>query len=222
LRIGAVPRRKAADRQPPDAGPGKADRVAPPPLLILHAPTDTTVSIDHATRIYAAARHPKSFLSLEKADHLLTRKEDSARAAGLIAAWADAYVEPEPGKEPPVDVEAVETGKGKFQLRLSSGKHQLIADEPASFGGLDSGPSPFQLLGFGARLMHDDDGPALCGPEGLAAQANPGGTSAIRREPDQSPRDRFDVRHHVRRRSRSRAARRAWSRLRESARSTVR
>ncbi|MCL6697738.1 bifunctional alpha/beta hydrolase/OsmC family protein [Sphingomonas sp. NSE70-1] len=163
------------------------------PLLILHAPTDTTVSLDHATQIFAAARHPKSFLSLEKADHLLTRKEDAARAAGLIAAWADAYVEPAPGKDPPVDVEAVETGKGKFQLRIQTGKHQLIADEPASFGGLDSGPSPFQLLGSAlascmtmtVRLYADQKGWPL-----KRIRTNVGHT----RELDQSPRDRFDVR----------------------------
>lgn len=163
------------------------------PLLILHAPTDTTVSLDHATQIYAAARHPKSFLSLDKADHLLTRKEDAARAAGLIAAWADAYVEPAPGKDPPADVEAFETGKGKFQLQLQTGKHQLIADEPASFGGLDSGPSPFQLLGSAlascmtmtVRLYADQKGWPV-----KRIRTGVGHT----RELDQTPRDRFDVR----------------------------
>jgi putative redox protein len=163
------------------------------PLLILHAPTDTTVSIDHATKIYAAARHPKSFLSLEKADHLLSRKEDAARAANLIAAWADAYVEPAPGMEPPLDVEAVETGSGKFQLRLQTGKHQMIADEPVSFGGLDSGPSPFQLLGSAlascmtmtVRLYADQKGWPL-----KRIRTNVGHS----RELDQVPRDRFDVR----------------------------
>src|SRR5262245_49168180 len=103
------------------------------PLLIMHAPTDNTVSIDHATQIYVAARHPKSFLSLDQADHLLSRKEDAARAASLIAAWADAYVEPAPGQDQPADVEAVETGSGKFQLRIRTGKHLLYADEPDSF-----------------------------------------------------------------------------------------
>jgi len=163
------------------------------PLLILHAPTDTTVSIDHATQIYVAARHPKSFLSLDKADHLLTRKEDAARAANLIAAWADAYVEAMAGKEFPPDVEAVETGSGKFQLRLQTGKHQLIADEPLSYGGMDSGPSPFQLLGSAlascmtmtVRLYADQKGWPL-----KRIRTNVGHT----RELDKSPRDRFDVR----------------------------
>ncbi len=163
------------------------------PLLVLHAPTDNVVSIDHATRIYSAARHPKSFLSLDKADHLLTRKEDAARAASLIAAWADAYVEPAPGEEPPADVEAVETGRGKFQLQLRTGKHQLVADEPADFGGLDSGPSPFQLLAAAlascmtmtVRLYADRKG-------WLLKRIRTGVGHA--REPDQTPRDRFDVR----------------------------
>ena len=163
------------------------------PLLVLHAPTDTSVSIDHATQIYVAARHPKSFLSLDNADHLLSRKEDAARAASLIAAWADAYVEPAPGREPPADVEAVETGRGKFQLQINTGKHQLFADEPDSFGGLDSGPSPFQLLGSAL---------AACMTMTVRLYADRKGWPVKRirtavghtREPDQEPRDRFDVR----------------------------
>lgn len=163
------------------------------PLLVLHAPTDNSVSINHATRIYAAARQPKSFLSLDKADHLLTRKEDAARAATLIAAWADAYVEAAPGEEPPADVEAVETGRGKFQLRLQTGRHQLLADEPSDFGGLDTGPSPFQLLAAAlascmtmtVRLYADRKG-------WLVRRIRTGVGHS--RDPDQQPRDRFDVR----------------------------
>ena len=163
------------------------------PLLVLHAPTDNTVSIDHATRIYSAARHPKSFLSLDKADHLLSRKEDATRAASLIAAWADAYVEPAPGQDLPTDVEATETGRGKFQIQLRTGRHLLFADEPTDFGGLDSGPSPFQLLAsaLGAcmtmtvRLYADQKGWLL-----KRIRTGVGHT----RELDQTPRDRFDVR----------------------------
>jgi putative redox protein len=163
------------------------------PLLVLHAPTDNTVSIDHATKIYTAARHPKSFLSLDGADHLLTRKEDAARAATLIAAWADAYIEPAPETPLPADVEAVETGRGRFQLLIRTGKHQLFADEPDSFGGLDSGPSPFQLLGSAlaacmtmtVRLYADQKNWAV-----KRIRTAVGHT----REPDQTPRDRFDVR----------------------------
>jgi uncharacterized OsmC-like protein/esterase/lipase len=163
------------------------------PLLVLHAPTDNTVSIDHATRIYSAARHPKSFLSLDKADHLLTRKEDAARAASLIAAWADAYVEAAPAREPPTDVEAVETGRGKFQLQLRTGKHQLFADEPESFGGLDSGPSPFQLLGAALAACMTMTVRLYADGKGWPVKRIRTGVGH-RREPDQEPRDRFDVR----------------------------
>ena len=163
------------------------------PLLVLHAPTDNSVSIDHATKIYSAARHPKSFLSLDNADHLLSRKEDAARAANLIAAWADGYIEPAPDRELPADVEAVETGRGKFQLLIRTGKHQLFADEPDSFGGLDSGPSPFQLLGSALAAC-------MTMTVRLYADRKEWAVKRIRtavghsREPDQTPRDRFDVR----------------------------
>ncbi|WP_294120287.1 bifunctional alpha/beta hydrolase/OsmC family protein [Sphingomonas sp.] len=163
------------------------------PLLVLHAPTDNSVSIDHATKIYTAARQPKSFLSLDKADHLLTRKEDAARAATLIGAWADAYIEPAPDVELPQDVEAVETGRGKFQLLIRTGKHQLFADEPDSFGGLDSGPSPFQLLGSALAAC-------MTMTVRLYADRKEWAVKRIRtavghtRELDQVPRDRFDVR----------------------------
>ncbi|MCL6740078.1 bifunctional alpha/beta hydrolase/OsmC family protein [Sphingomonas sp. RB56-2] len=163
------------------------------PLLVLHAPTDNTVSIDHATKIYTTARHPKSFISLDKADHLLTGKGDAARAANLIAAWGDAYIEPAPDAVLPADVEAVETGRGKFQLLIKTGKHQLFADEPVDFGGLDSGPSPFQLLGSAlaacmtmtVRLYAEQKQWAL-----KRIRSSVGHT----RELDQTPRDRFDVR----------------------------
>ena len=163
------------------------------PLLILHAPTDNLVSIDHATRIYSAARHPKSFLSLDTADHLLTRKEDAARAASLIAAWADAYVEPAPGEEQPNDVEAVETGRGKFQLRISTGRHQLLADEPADFGGLDSGPSPFQLLGAALASCMTMTARLYADRKGWPVKRIRAGVGH-HRDADQEPRDRFDVR----------------------------
>ncbi|HEU0309801.1 MAG TPA: bifunctional alpha/beta hydrolase/OsmC family protein [Sphingomicrobium sp.] len=163
------------------------------PLLVLHAPTDNTVSIDHATHIYVAARHPKSFLSLDNADHLLSRREDAARAASLIAAWADAYVEPAPDHELPADVEAVETGRGKFQLEVRTGRHQLFADEPVDFGGLDSGPSPFQLLGAALAACMTMTVRLYADRKGLLVKRIRTGVGH-HREPDQAPRDRFDVR----------------------------
>ena len=117
------------------------------PLLVMHAPRDDTVGIENATKIYVAARHPKSFVSLDDADHLLSRPQDVERVGSMIAAWAAPYLTaPADTPAPTVDAEAEETGDGKFQVAISSGDHVFLADEPASVGGLGSGPSPFDLL----------------------------------------------------------------------------
>jgi putative redox protein len=117
------------------------------PLLVMHAPLDDTVGIENATKIYVAGRHPKSFVSLDDADHLLSRPQDAERVAFMIAAWTAPYLTPP--ADPPaaqVDAEAEETREGKFQVAISSGDHVFLADEPESVGGLGSGPSPFDLL----------------------------------------------------------------------------
>ena len=127
-------------------------------LLIMHSPTDDTVGIDNATRIFVAAKHPKSFVSLADADHLLDGKRDSAYVADVIAAWATRYLEPvasEPAADPgeaPRMVVVRETGAGKFQQTVSIGPHRMLADEPIAAGGEDSGPGPydFVLAGLGA------------------------------------------------------------------------
>ncbi|MGE3991179.1 bifunctional alpha/beta hydrolase/OsmC family protein [Pseudorhodoplanes sp.] len=125
-------------------------------LLIFHSPTDEIVGIDNATAIFVAAKHPKSFVSLAGADHLLSRKEDSAYVANVIAAWAGRYLEmPAPIQTRDTETEAVivtETGIGKFQQTISAGHHVLTADEPIAQGGEDSGPNPYDLLlaGLGA------------------------------------------------------------------------
>jgi putative redox protein len=123
-------------------------------LLVLQSPSDETVGIDNASRIFLAARHPKSFVSLADADHLLSRRRDALYAAHVIAAWAERYVEPAPA-ETSEDARAVvvsETGEGKFQQSVAIGPHRFLADEPVAAGGLDTGPSPYEWLiaGLGA------------------------------------------------------------------------
>ncbi|ABE39071.1 OsmC-like protein [Rhodopseudomonas palustris BisB5] len=121
-------------------------------LLVMHAPADTTVGIDNATKIFIAAKHPKSFVSLDGADHLLSNRRDASYAADVIAAWAERYIEAElppattGAPDLPRNVIVQETGDGKFQQRISVGPHRLLADEPVAVGGADSGPSPYDLL----------------------------------------------------------------------------
>jgi putative redox protein len=142
-------------------------------LLVLQSPTDDTVGIDNASAIFVAARHPKSFVSLADADHLLTRRRDALYAAHVIAAWAERYVEA-PAAAASEDARAVmvsETGEGKFQQSVAAGPHHFLADEPIAAGGMDSGPSPYQLLlaGLGTctamtlRLYADQKGLPLTG-----------------------------------------------------------
>jgi putative redox protein len=123
------------------------------PLLVLHAPRDATVGIENATRIFAAAKHPKSFISLDDADHLLSRRTDADYAATIIAAWASRYlpllVNDLPQVEEAAGVVAEETGNGQFQLAMRSGRHGFLADEPVSAGGMGSGLSPYELVSAG-------------------------------------------------------------------------
>jgi putative redox protein len=127
-------------------------------LLVMHSPTDDTVGIDNATRIFVAAKHPKSFVSLAGADHLLSGKRDAAYVADVIAAWATRYlgsVAPERPTDPgeaPRNVVVRETRAGKFQQTVAVGPHRLLADEPVAAGGDDTGPGPYDLVlaGLGA------------------------------------------------------------------------
>jgi uncharacterized OsmC-like protein/alpha/beta superfamily hydrolase len=120
-------------------------------LLVMHAPLDKTVGIDNASQIFLAAKHPKSFIALDQADHLLSRKEDAIYAGSVLAAWAARYISrPLPAAESPAsvtgEVTVAEAGTGKFAQVIAAGRHRLHADEPEAAGGSDTGPSPYELL----------------------------------------------------------------------------
>lgn len=126
-------------------------------LLVFHAPLDDTVPIDNAAQIFMAARHPKSYVSLDDADHLLSRRADAQYTGHVLAAWAQRYlhlpVVPAASVAPAVQalpdghVRATQTERGKFALDITTGHHRLIADEPDSVpGGQDTGPSPYDFL----------------------------------------------------------------------------
>jgi putative redox protein len=118
--------------------------------LILHSPVDDTVGIGHAAEIFDAARHPKSFISLDGADHLLSDSVDASFAASMIASFAKRYVADQSGAlgapiaSAPVVV--AETAQGPFLNHVVIGQHRLLADEPTSIGGFDAGPAPYDFL----------------------------------------------------------------------------
>ena len=119
-------------------------------LLVFHSPTDETVGIENASQIFGAARHPKSFVSLAGADHLLSKAEDGKYVANVVAAWVGRYLEkPEIMSEAEIEAGLVlvrETHAGKFQQEILTGPHHLLADEPLKVGGLDSGAGPYDFL----------------------------------------------------------------------------
>ncbi|MCB1367632.1 MAG: OsmC family protein [Rhodobacteraceae bacterium] len=123
-------------------------------LLVMHAPRDEVVSIDNASAIFLAARHPKSFVTLDTADHLISDPEAAEYAAGVIAAWAGRYLDIRPPAPPPGAPEGIvrtsEADAAGFLQDISAGpRHHLLADEPVSYGGSDQGLSPYQLLAAG-------------------------------------------------------------------------
>ncbi len=116
------------------------------PLMIMHSPTDDIVGIEHASNLFEAAKHPKSFISLSGADHLLLNEDDAQFAAGMIAAWAGRYLPPKDQLAMPDEGVVVQTGNGKFGTEVHTVSHRFVADEPTSYGGDDTGPTPYDLL----------------------------------------------------------------------------
>ena len=117
-------------------------------LLVMHAPLDATVGIAEAEKIYLEAKHPKSFVSLDDADHLLSRKQDAEYAARVIAAWASRYLPERAGDSPTVAAGQVlvEEKDHKFTQNVYSDSHHWLADEPVAVGGANTGPDPYEHL----------------------------------------------------------------------------
>ncbi len=117
-------------------------------LLVCHSPRDEVVSVDNASAIFAAARHPKTFLSLDTADHLVSKREDAAYLADVVSAWASRYlpVAEETAALPPGLVEVSEAPAGRLTQCVRAGRHLLTADEPIAAGGQDAGPGPYDYL----------------------------------------------------------------------------
>lgn len=114
-------------------------------LLVLHSPVDKTVGIENAQKIFAAALHPKSFVSLDHADHLLSEEADSNYAGQVISTWASRFLEFK-SPEPVDDVEVAGRTADGFLCRVRAGRHALLADEPDANGGKDMGPDPYKYL----------------------------------------------------------------------------
>ncbi len=123
-------------------------------LLVMHAPRDATVGVENATRIFMAAKHPKSFVTLDDADHLISRPEDAEYAAEVIAAWAGRYLDLRPPAPPPGAPEGIvrvsEADPNGFLQDVNSGPmHHTVADEPLAYGGTNQGMTPYGFLSAG-------------------------------------------------------------------------
>ena len=122
-------------------------------LLVLHAPRDQTVSVDNASQIFMAAKHPKSFVTLDDADHLVSRTADAEYAADVIAAWSKRYMEletpPQTEDVPEGIMRVTEADANGFLQDIQSGPHHALADEPAKYGGTNKGLTPYGFMSAG-------------------------------------------------------------------------
>ncbi|WP_375291327.1 alpha/beta fold hydrolase [Qipengyuania sp.] len=116
------------------------------PVMLCHSPTDETVGIENAGRLFEAAKHPKSFLSLAGADHLLLDPADADFAGRMIANWAQRYMPLRENWPLPEDGVTIGSGNGRFGVEVHTRSHAFVADEPRSVGGDDAGPTPYDLL----------------------------------------------------------------------------
>ena len=122
-------------------------------LLVLHAPRDATVGVENASNIFLAAKHPKSFVTLDDADHLISRPADAEYAADVIAAWSKRYLKLEAPKKtadvPEGVMRVTEADANGFLQDVQSGLHHMLADEPAKYGGTNKGLTPYGLVSAG-------------------------------------------------------------------------
>ncbi len=127
-------------------------------LVVFHSPQDRTVEIEQARHIFESARHPKSFVSLDGADHLLTDRADAEYVADVLASWADRYLCPTASEDDAPDLEdatgyddptvTASIGASGFRTDLEARGFRLVADEPRTIGGTETGPTPYDLLGM--------------------------------------------------------------------------
>jgi len=115
-------------------------------LIIFHSPTDQTVGIDNAAKIFQAAKHPKSFVSLDDADHLLTSPSDAEYVGATLGAWVGKYVDRSSTASDHLEGQVTTRTRDTYRTEIKAGRHSLVADEPEDVGGDDDGPSPYDYL----------------------------------------------------------------------------